>query len=132
VDKSPTLPDIPSLTDFETRGGLRASAKAMYNFLNAQRTKLQQLFSQLSSDLGFLYAETPFAGAPINQAIAVPGAIPGWPVVATYDQDLAGVIFSAYVAAPDSVVVVMNPTTAPVPDLAAGKIRLWVYPRRLS
>lgn len=128
MERSPQLPSVPDLNDFETRGGLRQSAQMIYNYLLTQRQKLQGLFSQVSTDLSYLYGEQAFAGASGNTTIAVPGAIPGWPVTVTFDQDLQGLAVSAYVSAPDVVTVVM-PTGV---TLAAGKLRVWLYPKVLT
>lgn len=129
MERSPQLPRIPDLNDFETRGGLRESARRMYEYLLDERRKLQDLFSQASTDLSFLYNEIPFSGAPATTVITVPGAVPGFRAEATFDQDLQGVALSAYVSAPDTVTVLMG---GAAPTLAAGKLRVWVYPKVLT
>ena len=127
MERTPQLPTPPDLNDFETQKGLRQSAMRMYNYLIESRRKLQNLFGQVASDLNYMYGEAAFSGAPATTTLTIPGAVPGFPVTATFDQDLAGNTLSAYVSAPDTVKVLMSGSSS----LSAGKIRVWCQPRTL-
>jgi len=130
MERTPQLPAVPDLNDFSTRAGIRASAQQMYNYLLAQRRKLQQLFGDTATELSYLYGEISLpTGGPTTRSINVPGAMPGFLVEATYDQDLQGVSVSSYVSAPDTVTVLMS---GPAVALAPGKLRVWVYPKPLG
>lgn len=137
MERSPQLPAVPSLTDFQSRNGLRESAMRIYDFIAVQRQKLQTLFSQVATELNFLYGELSYsAAAPANgtQAlltVAVSGAIPGYKVDTIFDQDLGGLIMNSYVSANDTVTILLRNETGGAVNLA-GKFRCYVWPRILS
>jgi len=137
METSPNLPAVPDIADFDSRNGVRGAARAMYRYLRESRARLETLFKIIAAELNPLANELSFSssapatGAQSTQTITVTGAMPGYPVQVTYDKDLQGLDLTAYVSAPDTVKVVMRNDTGGAVTLAAGKFRVYVWPKAI-
>jgi hypothetical protein len=129
---------VPPLPDVESREGARSAILSIWDYLTRFFAADYRFKSEVFVELTPLYGEAAFTpGALLGNhetlaTISVPGVIPGYFVEATYDQDLLGLQMTAYVSAPNVVSVsVLNGTAGSI-TAAAGKLRVWVWPRILT
>ena len=127
------------LGDIETRDGIRAAFGRLADFLRRFFEHDYRFKQDVWNELTPLYGELDYSpggalgdGAQTTVDVTVTGAIPGYCVDASYDQDLQGLQLTAYVRTTNSVRVILQNHTGGGVTVADGRFRIYVKPRLLT
>jgi hypothetical protein len=136
--KKPQPQTVQQLGETESRVGVRSAVRQIWDYLRSFSEADFRFKDELYQELTPLYAQARYAPSVLTTGdeavvtLTVLGALPGYAVSATYDKDLQGVQLTAYVAALDTVKVLFQNDTGGSVTLAAGKIRVYVWPKPLN